>query len=450
MARQNTSPQNTTLQNTSPGATGTTSASSMSASSTAGSPEQVRLAQPRRSRVWPRVVGVLILLLGAGGAFLWQNPQIARRYITLPPTAQERETEEARIRTLEARLARLEQRPAPVDPTPALAARLDALEKLQGRVNALEQRPEPAAPTPAPAPAAAPAFDPGPLQTRLEALEARTAMPLMASNAVDLRPYIARIAALEQRVSKPAADPEKLTALSARVDDLAAGDTGLRTRVEAVDQAVAKLSGESEKLVALSARVEALGARDPTVDLRARVDGLEKQLTGVAANAGKVTEVSDRIARVARLRAATLALNAGQKLGPIPDAPPALMRFANAPPPTETALRLAFPAAEQAALAVSQPDTGDKPFLDRVMARLQDYRLITVRQGNTVLLGNPTAETLTRAHGLLDAGDLAGAVREVSTLTGDSARAMGQWLDNAKALLLARDALATLAMAGNG
>src|SRR3954469_13107487 len=30
-------------------------------------------------RIWPRVVGVLILLLGVGGAWLWQNPELIER-----------------------------------------------------------------------------------------------------------------------------------------------------------------------------------------------------------------------------------------------------------------------------------------------------------------------------------------------------------------------------------
>ena len=410
---------------------------------------------PGGPRVWPRVAGVLILLAGAGGAFLWQNPDLAHRLLpsaatppASPPASPDgREAAEARIRTLESRLAQLEQRPAPTDPVPALSGRLSALEKLAGRVDALEQRPETAPPPPSPA---APAFDPQPLHTRLDALEARAAMPLVAASAVDLRPYIARIEALEQRVTRPAADPGKLAALAARVDELAARDitADMRARLETLAQTVAKLAGDPEKLAALSGRLDALAARDPAADLRGRLDALEKQLTGVAATAGRVNEVSDRVARVDRMRAAMVALSAGQKLGSIPGAPPALMRFANTPPPTETSLRLDFPAAERAALEVSVPDMKGKPLVDRMLARLQDYNLVTVRQGDEVLVGNTTAETLSRAHGLLNAGDLAGAVKAVSTLTGESARAMAPWLDSARALLLAREALTTLA--GNG
>ena len=47
--------------------------------------------------------------------------------------------------------------------------------------------------------------------------------------------------------------------------------------------------------------------------------------------------------RIAQVQAAAMALDAGQKLGDLPGAPPALARFADAAPPTEAALRLAFP-----------------------------------------------------------------------------------------------------------
>ena len=205
---------------------------------------------------------------------------------------------------------------------------------------------------------------------------------------------------------------------------------------------------EPARLDALATRIEAVAARDPAADLRTRLAETEKQVTGLTGTASTVTGIADRTARIARAQAVSAALAAGQKLGSIPDAPPALARFATVAPPTEAALRLAFPAAEKAALNVSLPDMKGKSLLDRMLARLQDYHLITVRQGDEVVVGNLTAETLNHAHTLLRAGDLAGAVKTVSTLTGDPARAMAAWLEDAKALLAAREALAVLT--GNG
>lgn len=323
-------------------------------------------------RLWPRVVGVLILVVGVGGVFAWQDPAAVSRLTGLSFG-----DGDAGIKALDARLARLEQRPAP--DIGGLAARLDALEK---RV------------------AAQPKPDLGPLLARLDALEKaaqdRAAPVVTASGTVDLGPLLARLDALEKR----AADPGKLDAVTARID--------------------------------------ALAARDPAEALRARLDAIERQLAGV----------SEKGTVLARLDAAALALANGRKLGAIPGAPPALTRFANAAPPTEAALRLAFPAAVRAALSVSEPDTRGKPFLDRALARLQDFRFITVREGDHVLIGNALAETLAKAQTMLTAGDLDGAIQAVGPVSGPPGEKLAPWLADAKALAAARAALA--AMAGNG
>jgi DNA-binding FadR family transcriptional regulator len=83
-----------------------------------------------------------------------------------------------------------------------------------------------------------------------------------------------------------------------------------------------------------------------------------------------------------------------------------------------------------------------------VLARLEGSHLITVREGDRVVVGNSTAATLTHARALLDAGDLGGAARAVGTLTGPAAEKMAPWLADAKALQAAREALAALAEKG--
>ena len=404
-------------------------AASVTRPSPAPAPAQGKPVPERGPRLWPRVAGVLVLLLGAGGVWVWQNPEPVRHLLN-PGGNAEREAAEARVKALEARLARLEQRPV-ADLVP-LATRMDVLEKR-------------------PAPVIPPAVDVKPLVTRLEAVEARAALPLVASTLTDLRPYTARIEALEQKMEKPAIDPARIEAL----EKAAARPAIDPARIEALEKQAARPVADPAKLDELAARIEAVAARDPAGDLRTRLaetekhlTETEKQVTGLAATATTVTQVSDRLSRLARVRAAAVALTAGQKLGEIPDAPPALARFATVAPPTETGLRLAFPAAERAALEVSLPDMKGKPLLDRMLARLQDYHLITVRQGDDVVIGNLTAETLTHARMLLNAGDLAGAVKAVSTLTGAPAQAMAGWVADAKALLAAREALA--ALAGNG
>jgi len=146
---------------------------------------------------------------------------------------------------------------------------------------------------------------------------------------------------------------------------------------------------------------------------------------------------------VARVQAAAMALNAGRPLGTIPNAPAALGRFATAAPPTEAALRLGFPAAAEAALDAARPvDTG-QPFLDRMLARAEN--LVTVRQGEHVLVGDAAAGVLTNARMALDAGDLDGTIAALAGLQGGAAQAMSHWLADATALRDARAALADMA-----
>jgi hypothetical protein len=202
-------------------------------------------------------------------------------------------------------------------------------------------------------------------------------------------------------------------------------------------------------LAPLEARIAALEQRHPpsVAPLEARIGALEGAESTAQADLSRRVAASDKVSRhTALVQAAALALAAGRKLGDLPSAPPALTRFANAAPPTEAALRLAFPAAARAALAAAHPAAEGKPLLARLWAEAQD--LVTVRQGDRVLVGDPAAGMLEGARVALDAGDLAVAVNDVATLQGAAARAMATWLDEAHALLEARAALATWAASG--
>src|ERR1700674_3976334 len=64
-------------------------------------------------RLWPRVVGVLILLIGAGGVWIWQNPGFVQSSLrSLFPGTAGHDTGAAEIKALETRVTRLEQRPS--------------------------------------------------------------------------------------------------------------------------------------------------------------------------------------------------------------------------------------------------------------------------------------------------------------------------------------------------
>jgi hypothetical protein len=234
-----------------------------------------------------------------------------------------------------------------------------------------------------------------------------------------------RLAQLEQR---PTADIGKITA---RLDALE-GRTTDQTQLAA-------------RLDALSGRIESLSGRDQTdIDAtRGQISALTTRIAAMEANTSNVGTIAGRLNRIARLQEASLALAAGRAIGDVPGAPDALTRYAQAPPPTEADLRLRFPAAEKVALAAHQPDEGDAPFLGRVWDRAQS--LVTIRRGDTVVVGDPAAVVLGRAQTAIDAGDLAGAVAAVESLKGSPGQAMASWLSDAKALLDARAALAQLA-----
>ncbi len=345
-------------------------------------PPPSRPPQRARSRdVLPWFCAAGFLILAFALVWVWRHPAIS------PPTIAQADTQQ--IAALEAHVVRLEQQqPSATDLGP-----------LTARIAALEQRPATIAGQPSKPP------DLAPLEARIAALEQRPAtIPGQPAKPPDLAPLEARIAAVE---AKPPADSQAM----GRVD-------ALSTRVDALEAAQRKTAADQAQ----------------------RLDSDETRLATIERNANQAQGLADRANRTARIQAAQMALDAGQKLGELPGAPAALARFATTAPPTEAALRQAFPAAARKAVEVARPATDGKPLLDRVWAEAQD--LVTIRQGDRVLVGDPTAGVLARARTALDAGDLSGAVADIASLNGPAAQAMAAWLADARALLDARAALA--------
>jgi hypothetical protein len=199
----------------------------------------------------------------------------------------------------------------------------------------------------------------------------------------------------------------------------------------------------------LTPRVEALERRAaPDLSgIMARLSALEQRPPGdTAALAARIGLLEQSVAhadRAARALSASMALNAGRPLGDMTKAPAALARFAHTAPPTEAGLRLAFPAAAEAALSASRPADQDRPMMDRLLARAEN--LVTVRQGDRVLVGDSAAGVLIRARTSLDAGDLDGTIAALGRLQGGAAAAMAGWVSDATALRDARAALAEMA-----
>lgn len=355
----------------------------------------------------PILFGIGIIVLLAAVFYLWQHPLGEHLFSgnTQPPGT-----------------ASPAPRPASVAQVEALQQQLDAAQR---RLDAAQQQAQTAQQQAQSAQQQAEA-----LQQRVDALEKRP-VPVEP----DLGPLEARIAALEKRVEQPAPLPPevanlgpRLDALSTRLEQLAAREEQLATQEQQLATHEQQLAGQVQDNEA------AVGKRLETIE--GRIGTIEQQ-------AGQLSGLADRAGRVARIQAAEAALDAGLPIGNLPDAPPALARFATVAPPTVASLRLAFPAAAQAAEAAAGPETGRTSFWQGVRRRVES--LVTVRRGDQVIVGNPAEGTIARAARALDAGDLAGAVAAISQLQGAPAQAFAAWREQAEALLDARRALAALA-----
>ena len=349
---------------------------------------------PRRNLVpWVYALGFAVLALAV--VWVWQHP-------TPEPVVRQQQvnTVEQQLHSLDERVTQLAQHPA--------ASTVD-LRPLEQRVATLEAR-QPTQP------------DLAPIEQQIAALKAQFAAGTGSHGAApDLAPVEARLDALDKQVQA----------------------------VAPLGQQVATQQAElGKRLAQLAEDQRSLGARVQEVDatLKSQDSNVAAKLQTVQQQVAATVAAADRAARLARVQAARAALAAGEPLGQLQGASPALARFAEARPPTEAELRLAFPAAAQAALATSSPETAGKPFGERLWQRAQG--LITVRQGDRVIVGDPAAGMLAEAQTRLNAGDLSGTAAAVSKLTGPAAQAMADWLAQAKALLAARAALDKMASAG--
>ncbi|WP_376089472.1 mitofilin family membrane protein [Roseomonas sp. CCTCC AB2023176] len=254
-----------------------------------------------------------------------------------------------------------------------------------------------------------------------------------------------RIAAAEATLANRLTGAEQ--ALAARVT---AAEQAFAPRLQTLDAAL------NERVAAAGAQVnrrldEAGAALDQRLSTqetqqRERIAAQERQL------AQRIEDFQNRLAqaeaaerRLTRLAArGTIqsALEAGRPLGPAlaglgDDVPPALVRYRDAAPPTEAALRLNFDEAARAARAAAEPQGGTVG--ENALARLGG--LVTVRRGDQVVVGDPVSGELERASRSLDAGDLAGAVARLERLPEPSRRAMAGWIGQARDLVEARSAV---------
>jgi hypothetical protein len=241
---------------------------------------------------------------------------------------------------------------------------------------------------------------------------------------------------------------QSLAAVDGRLSKLEqrpAPDIGkLAARVDVLEGRVSDQTQLASRMDTLSGRIESMAGRDQTSfdALKQQLDALTSRVAALEANSGGLDAASKRINRIAKLQEASLDLAAGRPVGDLPNAPEAIARYAHTAPPTEAKLRLEFHSAKQAALAAKQPEDSSQPFVGRVWEKAQG--MLTIRQGDHLMVGNTSADLLNQATAALDAGDLPAAVKAVEALKGAPKQAMAEWLGKAEALLSARAALANM------
>ncbi len=183
-------------------------------------------------------------------------------------------------------------------------------------------------------------------------------------------------------------------------------------------------------------------ARARKSGLADRIAAESKSIDALHADLQRLDAAQRRANEATRATAALTALTAGKPLGAIQGAPPAVARYASTAPPTLADLRRSFQAAAEDALRTSRPNDADTGLANRVWNRAQS--LVTVRQGDNVLVGDPAAGVIAHAREDLDAGDLAGAVDALGKLS-TPGPAMSDWLASARSVLAARTALVGMA-----
>jgi hypothetical protein len=353
--------------------------------------------------------------------------------------------------------------PVPAPATPAAAAAIPDTPSVPAAPAAAPSAPSPAAsaasapkpspsasfpPGPRPPRGSAPAPAPSPDVVAPPAPAGRSALPVLTvigfifvllalawvwNSQLELSQRVAALS-VPPPAPPPSVEPARVAALESRL-------TGLEQRLGEMESRPAPAPAPAPAPDASPAPASASGVdAAAAASLAAQVSALEARLKDDEQRQGAL---ATRAALAERLQQAAAALEAGQPLGDLPDAPPALARFAHANPPTEAALRLAFPAAAAAAVQASRPSADGKSLGERILMHMSS--LLTVKQAGRVVVGAPAATVLDIAQARLEAGDLEGALAALDALDSAAAQAMAGWRGDAKALLDARAALAQMA-----
>lgn len=244
----------------------------------------------------------------------------------------------------------------------------------------------------------------------------------------------ARIAGIDQRIDRL---KSRMTTLETKVSDLAQTRTAQAptpTPAPAPPAAPSVPPALAKQLTAMQASIAALS----TTTLADHATMAELQ-----SKAADLPKLVARAQTLALLAEASLALQNGDPLGTIPNAPEALTRYATAKPPTLGALKAAFPAYASKAERAGGDVIPHGGFWRNVKGHIES--LVTIRHHNDVLVGSRAAGILGQAQTDLNQDDLAAALAALKPLPPAAQSEMAPWTQQASRLLAARAALADMA-----
>jgi hypothetical protein len=328
-----------------------------------------------------------------------------------------------------AQLTSLGQRVAKLESAEASSADKEALAKLEARVGQLETREPETLP------------EVSALADRVSQLEASLKS-------------LAEAAKQGGSVSDGAAISQQISATEQRLQ--AKIDAGLAGAKTANNAALADMKKEIAEVDAkLKALTEAeLGSGD-TANLGPEISVLEKRVAKIESALGELADAIDKSA--ADMKAATLAIAFANLRAAVDEGRPyateldtlvalspsasdlgTLANYDEKGIPTVAELRRSFNAAKDAALATPAPLSGGS-ILDHLMTSAQS--LVKIKRVDASATGDEPSAVLARAEAAIDQDDLAGAVKEVGTLSGVPRTAFSTWLDQADARLAANGTL---------
>ncbi|MBL8548796.1 MAG: hypothetical protein JNJ73_02335 [Hyphomonadaceae bacterium] len=221
-----------------------------------------------------------------------------------------------------------------------------------------------------------------------------------------------RVRSIETLISNPTA-----TTASADGGDVGPRILQLQAGLRDVETKLGQIPS-SQQIQALVAEVQRLNAQLPAVEQQSRSAGEAARAAFAVAAAAEASRSSGPFEQSYRALAALL-----------PDDPNvrALAPLARTGAPTRVELRDSFNDVEIQVLRAARQSQAGAGFWGRIQAAMAQW--VTVRKAGE---GDTPAGVVERAGRRLAADDLAGAIQELSRLSGPAARAAGPWLSTAR------------------